>query len=176
VEVFREFGERAKNWARIQSELSLLASDGVLGEDELKLRSLEKSFVEQLRRYDFQSFPIDQIGIGRETYRPCRGQYDVGLTSASDTIRIIWAYLIGMLEVSRAFSTNHLGLLVFDEPRQQGAEKVSFDELLHRAAQSKGNHQQVIFATSEDQEVLEGIIADIDCNYRHFDGRILLRL
>jgi hypothetical protein len=110
------------------------------------------------------------------TYRPCRGEYDVGLTSASDTIRIIWAYLLGMLEVAKAFPTNHLGFMVFDEPRQQGAEKLSFDKLLHRAASARAAHQQVIFATSEEQETLEAIIADIDCVYRHFGGRILARL
>lgn len=174
-EILQDFASRAKQWAKIQSDLSNLAALGLTQKDEMKLRHLQESLIQQLRTYDFQSFPVEQIGISGETYRPCRGNYDIGLTSASDTIRIIWAYLIGMLEVPRAFETHHVGLLVFDEPRQQGAEKVSFDELLHRAAQSKEAGQQVIFTTSEDQEILEGIIKDIDCNYRHFDGRILLR-
>jgi hypothetical protein len=175
LEILQDFAARAKHWAKIQSDLSNLAELGLTQKDELKLRHLQEAFIQQLRKYGFQSFLVEQIGIGRETYRPCRDNYDIGLTSASDTIRIIWAYLIGMLEVSRAFDTHHMGLLVFDEPRQQGAEKLSFDELLHRAAQSKKAGQQVIFATSEDQEILEGIIKDIDCNYRHFDGRILAR-
>jgi hypothetical protein len=175
-EILQEFAVRAKQWAKIQSDLSNLADLGPTDKDELKLRHLQQSFVQQLQQYDFQSFPIEQIGISRETYRPCRGEYDIGLTSASDTIRIIWAYLIGMLEVPRASNTNHMGLLVFDEPRQQGAEKLSFDELLHRAAKSKKAGQQVIFATSEEQEILEGIIKDVDCNYRHFPGRILARI
>ncbi len=176
TEIFQEFEERAKQWIKIQSDLAALAVLGLTDNDELKLSYLQQSFVQQLQKYDFQSFPIDQIGISRETYRPCRGDYDIGLTSASDTIRIIWSYLIGLLEVPREFQTHHVGLLVFDEPRQQGAEKLSFDELLHRAAKTKEFGQQVIFATSEDQEILEGIINDIDCNYRHFDGRILVRI
>jgi hypothetical protein len=175
-EVLQDFETRAKKWAKIQSDRTELADLGLTDKDELKLRHLHNSFVQQLQKYDFQSFPINQIGISRETYRPCRGDYDIGLTSASDTIRIIWAYLIGMLEVLRSYDTHHMGLLVFDEPRQQGAEKLSFNELLHRAARSKEAGQQIIFATSEDQEILEGIIKDIDCNYRHFDGRILVRL
>jgi hypothetical protein len=176
LEILQAFAGRAKDWARIQGKLKSLATVGVSDKDEVKLRHLQESFVQQLQSYDFQSFPIEQIGISRETYRPCRGIYDVGLTSASDTIRIIWAYLLGMLEVGRAFQTNHLGFLVFDEPRQQGAEKLSFDKLLHRAASSKEGNQQVIFATSEEQDALEAIIEDIDCEYRHFDGRILQRL
>ena len=175
VQILEDFAGRAKEWAKIQSNLSHLTDLSLTQTDNLKLQRLQELFVQQLQKYDFQSFPVEQIGISQDTYRPCRGEYDIGLTSASDTIRIIWAYLIGMLEVPRAFHTNHMGLLVFDEPRQQGAEKLSFDELLHWAAESKKAGQQVIFATSEDQEILEGIIKDIDCNHQHFEGRILVR-
>ncbi len=162
-EMLKQFGTLAEDWARIQGKLMELATVGLTEKDVVKLRHLEESFIQQLHAYVFQSFPIDQIGISRETYRPSRGEYDVGLTSASDTIRIIWAYLLGMLEVAKAFPTHHLGLVVFDEPRQHGADKMSFDALLHRAAHSKQARQQVIFTTSEDQDTLEHIIADIDC-------------
>jgi hypothetical protein len=41
-------------------------------------------------------------------------------------------------------ATNHPGLLVFDEPKQQSAKDVSFAELLRRASTSLGHRQQVI--------------------------------
>lgn len=176
LEILKGFGELSKDWAKIQGKLKDLAIVGLTEKDEVKIRHLEESFVEQLRQYGFHSFPVDQVRISRESYRPSRGEYDIGLTSASDTIRIIWAYLLGMLELAHALPTNHLGLVVFDEPRQHGADRISFDALLHRAAASKNFNQQVIFATSEDQETLERIIADIDCMYRHFEDRILTRL
>ena len=75
--------------------------------------------VSQLESYNFSSFLIEQLSISRESYRPTRDGYDVGLTSASDTIRMIWAYLLAMLEVDRKVQTSHLGFLIFDEPRQQ---------------------------------------------------------
>jgi hypothetical protein len=86
---------------------------------------------------------------------------------------MIWAYLLGLIEVDRKFHTNHLGVLVFDEPRQQGAEKLSFSALLHRAAQTAAAHQQVIFATSEDRELLEEMLETVACNFIPFEGKIL---
>src|SRR5258706_2027208 len=123
---------------------------GLSPADEAKLRLLQDSFVDQLGEYNFTSFLIDRIAISHETYRPSRDGYDIGLTSASDTIRIIWAYLLGMLEVSRSAQTNHLGLLIFDEPRQQGAQAMSFDALLKRAAEAVSVGQHGMFTTSEE--------------------------
>jgi recombinational DNA repair protein RecR len=52
-----------------------------------------------------------------------------------------------------------LGLLILDEPRQQSADKVSFAALLKRVANS--SIQQVIFATSEDEETLKIMLKDL---------------
>ncbi len=52
------------------------------------------------------------------------------ITSASDAIRAVWAYLIAMMDIGRSHSTNHLGMLVFDEPKQQMVAGVSFEALM----------------------------------------------
>lgn len=167
------FENLANEWAEIQSRLKSLAKIGLTDMDEMKIAYLQTMFVQQLEEYQFSSFPIDQMSISRESYRPARNDFDVGLTSASDTIRIIWAYLIGMLEADRKFQTNHLGMLVFDEPRQQGTKKLSFDALLKRASKCAESKQQVIVATSEDKETLDSIIRDIPCHYLQYPGKIL---
>jgi hypothetical protein len=66
--------------------------------------------------------------------------------------------------------------VVFDEPRQQETAKVSFKHLLERAAMAKSAKQQVIFATSEEREQLERMVAGIDCRFMAFDGYILQRI
>jgi len=162
-----------QDWVAVRGRLTTLTDVSLSPADEGKLARLQESFIAQLRAYDFTSFPIDQIAISRESYRPSRDGYDVGLTSASDTIRMIWAYLLGMLEVSRSAQTNHLGLLIFDEPRQQGAQAISFDALLKRAAEAGSVGQQVIFTTSEEPTLLESILAGTECNYIRFDGKVL---
>ena len=166
-------GNLSEEWIAVTGRLKSLADARLSDMDEKKLAHLEMSFVSQLEAYNFSSFLIEHLSINRESYRPMRDGYDVGLTSASDTIRMIWAYLLGLIEVDRKFHTNHLGVLVFDEPRQQGAEKLSFDALLHRAAETGAAHQQVIFTTSEDRQVLEEMLQSIQCNFIPFEGKIL---
>ena len=176
VSGFDEFMQRmellSKEWLSVSARLKKLSNARLSEMDEKKIAFLEDSFVSQLSDYSFSSFKLEHLSINRESYRPARDGYDIGLTSASDTIRIIWAYILGMLEVDLKFHTNHLGFVVFDEPRQQGAEKLSFDALLHRAADVSGD-QQIIFATSEDQAQLDEMLESIDCNYMRFDGKIL---
>ena len=88
------------------------------------------------------------------------GQLTMALISGltflrADMIRTIWAYLYGLLEVSRTHSTNHAGLLILDEPQQQETAAVSFKEFLNRAAGARAANQQVVFATSEDSTNLD---------------------
>jgi tetrahydrodipicolinate N-succinyltransferase len=166
-------GQLSQEWVQVTGRLKALAGAELSDMDAEKLAHLEASFVEQLGMYKFSSFLIDHLSISRDSYRPTREGYDVGLTSASDTIRMIWAYLLGMLEVDRKFHTNHIGCLVFDEPRQQGTEKLSFDALLHRAAETSGTNQQVIFTTSEERELLEVMLESVECSLVAFEGKIL---
>ncbi len=168
-----KLGELSQEWIQVSGRLKSLANAQLSDMDEKKLSCFEESFVSQLESYKFSSFLIEHLSISRENYRPARDGYDIGLTSASDTIRIIWAYVLAMIEVDRDFHTNHLGFLVFDEPRQQGAEKVSFAALLHRTAETIKSKQQVICTTSEDQDPLKQMLASIECKYTRFDGKIL---
>lgn len=172
-QILDDYAELARRWTVLEARLRTLASTELSDEDRKKLDFLETSFIEQLEDYGFTSFPIEQLGISRETYRPTREQFDIGLTSASDTIRIIWAYLLGLLETDRRFRTNHLGMVVFDEPRQQSTDRLSFVSLLRRAAESAESGQQVIFATSEDRASLEEGLSDLPCNRLWFDAKML---
>jgi hypothetical protein len=95
------------------------------------------------------------------------------VTSASDYIRILWAYLMGLLELARRQSINHINLLVLDEPKQQSTDKVSFASLLRRASEAGQYGQQIIFATSEEHELLEASIQNIDCNLIEFHKKML---
>lgn len=175
-EFLQSMQDVANEWVEVNGELQSLRGAEMSENDGRKIGHWESAFIEQLREYEFESFRIEHMSLSRNSYRPAKDGYDVGLTSASDTIRMIWAYLLGLLDVDRSFQTNHIGLLVFDEPRQQGTEKVSFDALLTRAANVGGTDHQVIFATSEEKDVLNDMLASIQCNYIPFQGRILQRV
>lgn len=144
-------------------------------EDEAKLAALEKSFVSQLEQYGFNSIsPTSALQISRDTFRPTYEAFDLGFNlSASDMIRTIWAYLCGLLEVSREHRTNHLGLLILDEPRQQQANKVSFAEFSSRAADARRWHQQVVFLTSEDKDTLTKMMTNVPHQYIDYVGKVI---
>jgi hypothetical protein len=172
----RLFANLSAQWRDIQNELKDLKANQLTQSDVKKLSALETSFKAQLGEYVFSSFPLDEVGIGHETYRPSQNGYDFGITSASDTIRTIWAYLLGILELSRIMPTNHLGLLVFDEPKQQSTADLSFQALLRRASTSIRFGQQVIFATSQEKATLRRMLTGIDSTYLRFEGKMLAPL
>ena len=87
-----------------------------------------------------------------------------------------WAYQLSLLELASDKHTNHPGMLVFDEPRQQSSSRPSFQNLLKRASDAKKRNQQVIFSTSEDLETLKSITSLIDCDEVVFPGYILQKL
>ncbi len=80
------------------------------------------------------------------------------------------------MELARSKGTNHPAFVVFDEPRQQETNKLSFRRLLERAATAKTAGQQVIFATSEDSEQLQTFLAGIECHLLSFEGPIVRRV
>lgn len=171
-----DFSELSEQWNTIQDELSRLPGGILSDQDIQKIRSLEMIFRYQLNSYEFRSLNPDEIDISRNTYFPEYDGFDLQYdASASDYIRIMWAYLLGLLEVARDFSTNHLGLLILDEPRQQSAQLNSTQAFLERASAAREHDQQIIVATSESEDVLAGILHNLSqpYNYIRFDGRII---
>ncbi|MEU7832866.1 hypothetical protein [Nonomuraea sp. NPDC049129] len=151
----------AANGRLIRAALQDLPTDRLSAADREKLNRLESSFVQQLHAYDFGSFSDERLRISDIDYLPRRDDFDLQADiSASDSIRVIWAYLLGLLEVSKKMESNHVGLLVLDEPRQQSAKQVSFRALLERAS-TDAKDCQIIFATSEDLATLRRMLTGL---------------
>lgn len=164
----REYGEYLSTLEGLKGDTS--------EDDEAKLQKLQGVFVSQLEQYGFSSLAPTLLKISRETFRPVYEGFDLGFNlSASDMIRTIWSYVYGLLEVARTSDTNHLGLLVLDEPRQQQADKASFAEFAKRAASAKTAGQQVIFLTSEDHETLSSMLAGTEYNYIDFHDEKMIQ-
>jgi len=169
-----DFKGLAKQWSDNQSAIKKLPKDDTTSEDKKKLKNWSASIRSQLTQYGFQSDTIDPISISPDSFKPEHEGFDLQTSiSASDTIRTIWAYLLGLVETSSAFSTNHPQFLIFDEPKQQSAKDVSFTELMRHASQIEGS--QIIFFTSEENDRLKDALSDIDHTYHEFEGRVLIR-
>lgn len=162
--------------AAVKAALKDLPKDELSDDDRKKVRALHRSFVDQLRAYDFGSFSNDMVQIGYDDYLPRRDDFDLQADiSASDSVRVIWSYLLGLLEVGEQFNTNHPGFLVFDEPKQQSAKDLSFAALLKRAS-GGGPNRQVIFATSEPLDTLNAMLEDVQHTLHVVDGYLLRKL
>ncbi len=167
-------------FSEVRRQLRDLRGGTLSSQDKQKLERLDTIFRDQLSAYQFKSIPIEEMGISDQTYRPCHrlsgSVHDVGLTSASDAVRMVWAYVLGLLELAREFSTNHLGTLILDEPKQQSTADLSFEALLRRAALAGSCGQQVIFATSQSDESLSRMLAGVQCSYKQLPSPIFRRL
>ena len=158
-------------------ERAQVPTEKLSASDHDKLSRLTALVQSQAKDFGFSTFSPSELSISQDSYRPEKEGFEIGFeTSASDAIRLKWAYQLGLLELASDKLTNHPGMLVFDEPRQQSSSRPSFQNLLVRAAGAKKRNQQVIFSTSEDLETLKSITTTIDCKEVIFPGYILQRL
>lgn len=170
-------GNLQEAYSALLSERAQIPTEKLSPGDHDKLNRLTSLVQDQAKDFGFSTFSPAELSISQDTYRPEKEGFEIGFeTSASDAIRLKWAYQLGLLELASDKSTNHPGMLVFDEPRQQSSSRPSFQNLLNRAARAKKRNQQVIFSTSEDLETLKSITSAIDCEEVIFPGYILQKL
>ncbi|ECF3933493.1 hypothetical protein E4339_05935 [Salmonella enterica subsp. enterica serovar Waycross] len=166
-----------KRYMQLTGERKKLPASVLSVKDFEKVKFLNESLKNRLDKYTFSSFKVEQIEISDENYLPTREGFDIGFeVSASDGIRMIWGYLISLFMVGKKFGTNHPGIVIFDEPRQQETNKFSFSELLKDAARSSVDGGQIIFATSEEEDVLvQALVGEkyTMCAFKKADGKLI---
>jgi hypothetical protein len=173
-DAIEELKTLSQTYSDLLREQDALPADKMSIDDKRKLKELTSLVRQQAEQFDFSTFDPNEVSISEDTYRPQKEGFEIGFeTSASDAIRLKWAYQLGLLELNTIETTNHPGMLVFDEPRQQSSAKVSFESLLKRAASTKKRDQQVIFSTSEDLQNLQRITAGLDCSEHIFTGYLI---
>jgi hypothetical protein len=176
-----ELREIASEWALATNNLRQLPADELTVADKRKIEHLQTAIRRHLERYGFRSFQPGEISLSYDNFRPLVLRNDKGETvekeinfemSASDAIRLKWAYYLSCMELMRDFSVNHPGLAIFDEPGQQEVESSSLFEFLRSASQSAQKGQQVLVSTSETYEAVSATLGD-SANIVSFPGFIL---
>jgi hypothetical protein len=179
-ELKRKLEESLRQWKLANSSLQAMPQNGFSTEDWKKINSLRQSFILYLKDFGYSSNDLDDFQISKQSYKPTLNDVDLNSeASASDNIRVIWSYLYSMLTLDQkqgAGSTNHLGLLIMDEPRQQEAKNESFKEFIYRAAEVKAMNKQVIIGTSEELIDLQNTIQGLDVSLNHFSSDIIKKL
>jgi hypothetical protein len=176
-----ELQEIATQWAATMSAMRSLPTDELTLADKRKLDQLQSAVRHQLDRYGFRSFQSGEISLSNDNFRPLVLKVENGEViekeinfeiSASDAIRLKWAYYLACLELTASFTTNHAGIAVFDEPGQQEIETASLLEFFHSAANCSSRGQQVIISTSETLEAVKEAVGT-SANIVSFPGFIL---
>ena len=180
VNIRLEFDSMYRKYKALTKERRGLPESVLTTLDVKKIRKLEVYLRELLVDYGFSSFNPDKLDISNDSYLPTREGFDIGFdTSASDGIRLIWSYLLSLFKLSNEIETNHPKLVVFDEPRQQEANKLSFTTLLKSASEICESGGQVILATSEEASVIKASLQGV--NYKMFssekvEGKIIRKI
>ena len=169
-----EFAQLASEWKDVQERRSRLPKGALSESDENKINMFQQSFRRQLVQYRMGSLEPAQLDISRDNYVPEVSGINLGAdVSASDLIRLQWAYLLGLLELGLSATTNHPGLLIMDEPQQQSVEEGDFRAMLDYA-KSLGK-SQIIIATSHERSSIGEFLKRIGVVnvYEYDDGRVI---
>lgn len=113
--------ELSKRWEKYLEEKRALPKNRFTDEDKDKIALLRDVFINNLRKYGYKSIlNLEDISISEESYLPLFEGFDMKFdSSASDNIRVIWAFTMALLQVSILKGGNHPTVLIFDEPDQQ---------------------------------------------------------
>ncbi len=177
VEHMAELAQLASEWIAVQERLKKLPKGALSERDEKKIATLQSTFQQQLTQYKMGSLAVNDVRILPGNYEPEVAGVNLSAdVSASDLIRVHWAYLLALLEVGTQPSGNHPGLLIFDEPQQQQVEESSFREMLRHALGEK--NCQIIVTTSHERKTIGTYLSEIGAKHvvEFGDGRILQRM
>ncbi|NYI57746.1 hypothetical protein [Cellulomonas soli] len=142
--------------------------------DQEKLADWTNRMRSDLLAFGFESANPMEVAID-ETMKPTVEGYDISFqNSASDGIRLRWAYLLSLLDVASSVSDRHPGFLILDEPGQQGVDAESLAALSVRA-QNTVNRGQIFLTTSESMATLQKRFASDRTSIIDLDDARLLR-
>jgi hypothetical protein len=132
--------------------------------DRIKISLFEKNFRANASAFGYSSAEIAEVTINRGTLMPALG--DITLrevlrknvkseSSASDFVRLIWAFLMAIFQTSnnKDFGGHHPGFLLFDEPGQHSMSEMSQKALVNLLSGTK-ELQSVVAASFDESETV----------------------
>jgi hypothetical protein len=171
---FDRLKDAAVRWQENRSIYSELSDDYFSEEDRCKIDMLSKCFAINVKDFGYRSTEVMTLHISEDNYRPVIDEFEVAFgASASDNIRLIWAYTLALFQVSSSYGGKHWGVLLFDEPEQQNMRETSSDALYTKIAQLQKEDLQVIIATSASVDDTNMRIENIPHNLIEFWEKVI---
>lgn len=144
----------SKEWEQMLILRDSLPKKAYSEKDEEKLDKLCKSFINNLKEFGYKSITnINTITLSQENYMPMVENFDMKFdSSASDNIRVIWAYTLALLQTSLKYGGNHPGIIIFDEPDQHSIVISDLEKLFKTIINIKNECQVIIGITEKDSD------------------------
>lgn len=145
-----------------------LPSRTISDSDNVKIKLLKMRFISNLKRYHYSSLSsFDGIDISPESLLPTIDGFDMKFdSSASDGIRVIWAFTMALLQVSLEKNGNHPGIVIFDEPAQQSIVPADMKSFISSSIEIGANCQIITAITLNSNELID-IIDGLDTRTYH---------
>lgn len=156
-------------WNTYLDQKGKLPKNDISDADLEKIALLKKKFITNLKRYHYSSLSsFDGIDISVDSsLLPTIDGFDMKFdSSASDGIRVIWAFTMALLQVSIEKDGNHPGVIIFDEPAQQSIVPEDMRSFIESAIEI-GKSCQIITAITLNSKELIGIITELDAKDYH---------
>ena len=133
------------------------------------MHTLKANVKRNLKRYHYSSLSsFDGIDISiNSSLLPTIDGFDMKFdSSASDGIRVIWAFTMALLQVSIEKGGNHPGIIIFDEPAQQSIVPEDMKSFIETVVEIKKPFQIITAITLNSQELIN-IINGLDASSHH---------
>ncbi|MGN4127228.1 hypothetical protein ACMGD3_19790 [Lysinibacillus sphaericus] len=151
------FVELSINWKQYLYDYETLPINKFTENDENKIRTLRKFFVDNLSDFGYKSkLDLDSVYISKETYLPAIENFDLKFdSSASDHIRAIWAFTIALLQTSNELKGNHPGIIILDEPGQHSIIIDDVKSLFEELNNFNGVNQMIVGITMKESDTMD---------------------
>lgn len=156
-------------WNTYLDQKSKLPKKDISESDNEKIALLKQKFIDNLKRYHYSSLSsFDGIDISFDSsLLPTIDGFDMKFdSSASDGIRVIWAFTMALLQVSIEKNGNHPGVIIFDEPAQQSIVPEDMKSFIDSVVEIDKPFQIITAITLNSQE-LKDIISALDALRHH---------
>lgn len=186
TKLVKELGGYAQKLVGNQTSRKQLPRTIYSDKDESKIALFEKFFRANASAFGYESAEISDIQINRDALTPFLSdielrQYNNNRTgadiradsSASDFVRLIWSYLLGLYQTSDQPSSkgNHPALMLFDEPGQHSMADSSQHAFLQQLGSEKGLQSIVAASFDESESVFREATKGVEFKLIEWDGK-----
>lgn len=169
VSLIERLKELSAEWNIYLEQRNKLPKKDISESDLDKISLLKKKFIANLQRYHYSSLSnFEGIDISIDSsLLPTIDGFDMKFdSSASDGIRVIWAFTMALLQVSLEKKGNHPGVIIFDEPAQQSIVPEDMRSFIESVVDIDKPFQVLTAITLNSQELI-GIIDELDKSSYH---------